>query len=129
MGSPSQVVEYAGGYTRYDFSTATNLLNIMKELKEKYGNLEKLHNQSISPKDLEKRLQEFKGVGPVTVNIFLRELRVTWKNAKLEPSKIATEVARRIELKDVEPYESALVGVSLENRRSPDYLWASLSSE
>ena len=27
----------SGGYTRYDFSTATNLLGIAKTLKEKYG--------------------------------------------------------------------------------------------
>jgi endonuclease III len=105
----------SGGYTRYDFSTATNLLNIMKELKERYGDLEELHKQSISPKDLEKRLQEFKGVGPVTSNIFLRELRTVWNNAKPEPSKIATELAQQIGLKNVEPFESALVRISLEN--------------
>jgi 3-methyladenine DNA glycosylase/8-oxoguanine DNA glycosylase len=54
-----------GGYTRYDFSTATNLLGIAKTLKEKYGDLEKLHATSVSAADLESRLQEFKGVGPV----------------------------------------------------------------
>jgi endonuclease III len=105
----------SGGYTRYDFSAATNLLNIMRELKGKYGDLEELNRQSNSPKDLEKRLREFKGVGPVTVNIFLRELRTVWDNAKPEPSKIAIEAAKRIGLKDIEPYESALVRLSLEN--------------
>ena len=65
----------SGGYTRYDFSTARKLLRIAKTFKEKYGSLEKLHEESSSPSDLEKRLQEFKGVGPVGVNIFLRELR------------------------------------------------------
>ena len=39
----------SGGYTRYDFSTATNLLGIAKELKEKYGDLERLHAESSSP--------------------------------------------------------------------------------
>src|SRR5208283_510475 len=58
----------SGGYTRYDFSTATNLLGIAKMLKEKYGNLERLHAESSSPADLEKRLQGFRGVGPVGVN-------------------------------------------------------------
>ena len=53
----------SGGYTRYDFSTATNLLGIAKMLKEKYGDLERLHAESSSPADLERRLQEFKGVG------------------------------------------------------------------
>jgi endonuclease III len=105
----------SGGYTRYDFSTATSFLGIMKDLKKKYGNLEELNRQSTSPKDLEKRLREFKGVGPVTVNIFLRELRTIWENARPEPSKIAIEVAQRVGLKNVELYESALVRISLEN--------------
>ena len=60
------------GYNRYDFSTATNLLGTAKTLKEKYRNLEQLHAESSSPADLESRLQEFRWVGPVGVNIFLR---------------------------------------------------------
>ena len=104
----------SGGYVRYDFSTASNLLRIMKELKEKYGDLEELHRQASDPKDLEKRLQEFVGVGPVGVNIFLRELRGIWEKAKPESSKIAIEAAQRIGLKNVEFYESALVRLSLE---------------
>jgi endonuclease III len=65
----------AGGYVRYDFSTATKLLEIMKALKEKYGTLNELHKQAEDSKDLEAKLQEFKGIGVVTTNIFLRELR------------------------------------------------------
>lgn len=104
----------SGGYVRYDFSTASNLLGIMKELKEKYGDLESLHRESIDPRDLEKRLQEFKGVGPVGVNIFLRELRGIWKKARPEPSKMAIKAAQRVGLENVEFYESALVRLSLE---------------
>jgi endonuclease III len=106
----------SGGYTRYDFSTATNLLGIAKTMKEKYGNLEKLHAQSSSATDLENRLQEFKGVGPVGVNIFLRELRGIWKKAKPKPSLMALETAKKIGLdpKDVERYESQLVRLNLE---------------
>jgi endonuclease III len=104
----------SGGYVRYDFSTASNLLGIMKELKEKYGDLESLHRESIDPRDLEKRLQEFKGVGPVGVNIFLRELRGIWEKAKPEPSKMAIKAAQRVGLENVEFYESALVRLSLE---------------
>lgn len=104
----------SGGYVRYDFSTASNLSRIMKELKEKYGDLEELHRQASKPRDLEKRLQEFVGVGPVGINIFLRELRDSWEKAKPKPSRIAVEEAHRIGLKEVEPYESALVRLSLE---------------
>ena len=68
-----------GGYVRYDFSTATKLLEIAGTLKEKYGSLENLYNQSSDTKDLERRLQEFKGIGAVTTQIFLRELRGVWQ--------------------------------------------------
>ena len=62
----------SGGYVRYDYSTASYLLSIMQEIKERYGDLEGLHRESSDPRDLEKRLQELKGIGPVGVNIFLR---------------------------------------------------------
>jgi len=106
----------SGGYTRYDFSTATNLLAIAKALKENYGDLEKLHAESSSPVDLEKRLQEFRGVGPVCVSIFLRELRGIWDNAKPTSSAIAIGTAKRIGLEpeEVEHYESQLVRLNLE---------------
>lgn len=104
----------SGGYVRYDFSTASNLLRIMGELKEKYGDLESLYKESSSSMDLEKGLQEFKGIGPVGVNIFLRELRGIWEKAKTKPSKIAIKTAQRIDLKDVESYESNLVRLNLE---------------
>jgi len=104
----------SGGYVRYDFSTASNLLRIMEELKERYGDLEGLHRTSDSPSDLERRLQELRGVGPVGVNIFLRELRGIWEKAKPKPSKMAIKTAQRIGLENAEPYESALVRINLE---------------
>jgi endonuclease III len=115
----------SGGYTRYDFSTATNLLGIAKTLKEKYGGLERLHAEASNPTDLENRLREFKGVGPVGVNIFLRELRGIWEKAKPKPSPMAVVTAQRIGLdpEDVERYESQLVRLNLEyckKRRSSE---------
>lgn len=104
----------SGGYVRYDFSTASNLLKIMEDLKEKYGDLEELHRISNNSQDLERRLQEFKGVGPVGVNIFLRELRGIWEKAKPKPSKMAIKIGHQLDLKDVELHESALVRLNLE---------------
>jgi len=104
----------SGGYVRYDFSTATNLLRIMRELKEKHEDLDELHRESTNAKDLEKRLQEFKGVGPVAVNIFLRELRGIWCKAKPKPSRIAVKVAQRVGVEEIKDYESALVRINLE---------------
>ncbi len=69
-----------GHYVRYDFSTATKLLEISKELQQRYGSLSVLLRQSKNRKDLETRLQEFKGVGPVTTRIFLREFKAWSKN-------------------------------------------------
>ncbi len=60
----------SGGYTRYDFSTATNLLEAAKTLKEKYGDLEKLHSEANSPEDLQRASARIQSVGPVCVNIF-----------------------------------------------------------
>jgi len=65
-----------GHYVRYDFSTATKLLEICRELKERYGTFTNLLNQAKNQKDLEKKLLEFKGIGPVTVRIFLRDLKL-----------------------------------------------------
>ena len=65
----------AGHYVRYDFSTATKLLDVCRMLKEKYGTITALISQSRNRKELEKRLLEFKGVGPKTVEIFMRDLK------------------------------------------------------
>lgn len=63
-----------GHYTRYDFSTATKLIEISKELLKKYGTITKLLKTSKTKEKIAIRLQEFKGVGPVTTRIFLREI-------------------------------------------------------
>ncbi len=63
-----------GHYVRYDFSTATKLLDICKALKEKYGTLTNLLKQSHSIDELSTQLQDFKGVGPKTAEIFLRDI-------------------------------------------------------
>jgi len=108
----------SGGYVRYDFSTASNLLEIAASLREKYGSLEALYTQSRDSRDLEKRLLEFKGVGPTTVSIFLRELKVVWEKARPQLSPLAMEVASRLGLGEEEmelpTVESALVRLNLE---------------
>jgi endonuclease III len=89
----------AGGYVRYDFKTATMFLEVMEGLQERYGgDLSLLHNQAVDPRDLEARLEEFKGIGPVTVNIFLRELRAIWPKAQPLPGDLAILAARNLRL-------------------------------
>jgi len=87
-----------GGYVRYDFSTATKLLELMKSLKDKYGTLTNLYKQAKNSEDLEVKLQEFKGVGPTTTNIFLRELRAIWKKADPLPSPLIKMAAKNLEI-------------------------------
>ena len=86
-----------GGYVRYDFSTATKLLDISQTLKDKYGALENLYSQSLDTEDLVRRLQEFKGIGAVTAQIFLRELRGVWQ-ISLEVSSKAKSVAESLDI-------------------------------
>lgn len=103
-----------GGYVRYDFSTATKLLDVMETLKEKYGSLEDLYNLSLDTKDLEIRLQEFKGIGAVTTQIFLRELRGVWQISPVVSRK-AKSVAENlgINLQQFEGEELSRVETSL----------------
>lgn len=68
-----------GHYVRYDESTADRLLKLCEKLNTEYGGkLGRLHEMSESRKDLEKRLAEFEGVGPKTVEIFMREAKKVW---------------------------------------------------
>ena len=69
----------AGGYVRYDFSTASKLLDIMDSLKKRHGSLEGLYSQASNAADVMRLLTEFKGIGPTTAQIFLRELRGMWE--------------------------------------------------
>jgi len=87
-----------GGYTRYDFSTATKLLEIMEDLKKFYhGDLNKLHEMADGEDDLEDLLKGLgKGIGDVTVNIFLRELRSVWEMANPIPSELVILAARNL---------------------------------
>jgi endonuclease III len=89
-----------GGYVRYDFKTATKLLEVMTALKERFrGNLNVLHAQARSSHDLEQKLMDLgKGIGPVTVNIFLRELRDVWEKAGPLPQDLAVRAAQNLGL-------------------------------
>jgi hypothetical protein len=64
-------------YVRYDFSTATKLLEVCRELKEHYGTLTTLLEQAQTRAELSRKFQE-SHVGPVTARIFLREVRPVW---------------------------------------------------
>jgi len=99
-----------GGYVRYDFKTATKLLQVMATLKERFdGDLNMLHAQAQSPRDLEQKLMELgRGIGPATVNIFLRELRDVWEKADPLPQDLAVMAARNLGLVQAEERREVL---------------------
>ena len=75
-----------GGYVRYDFSKSDQILRDCQMLIDDYsGSVWQVHEASRDAHDLELRLLAFYGVGPVTANIFLRELRPFWPKADPEP--------------------------------------------
>ncbi len=87
-----------GGYTRYDYKTATKLLEINRALLAEYsGNLNNLHAVAADAIDLEQRIQALgKGIGPTTAAIFLRELRGRWDKAEPPLSPLAMAAARHL---------------------------------
>ncbi len=103
----------AGGYVRYDFKTATKLLEAMRNLEEKYqGDLGRLHDSANSPSDLERRFQALgKGIGQVTVNIFLRELRGIWEKADPLPQSLVVLAANNLGLVETKAPQQVLLSL------------------
>jgi len=99
-----------GSYTRYDFKTADKLLEVMKNLIQKYnGSLTLLYNKASDMQDLENRLKDLgKGIGNVTVNIFLRELRDIWDKVEPEPTNLVLLAAKNLGIIKKEAGEKAL---------------------
>jgi hypothetical protein len=64
-------------YVRYDFSTATKLLEVSQQLQQRYGTLTRLLAQVRAFSQLSAKVQEFKHIGPVTARIFCRGLTGT----------------------------------------------------
>lgn len=85
-----------GGYVRYDGITSTKVLENCETLLEQYqGSLKELHRQACDSRELERRLTSFRGVGPVTANIFLRELRPIWEKSNPDPLPVVRETAAK----------------------------------
>ncbi|MEM3594271.1 MAG: hypothetical protein QXS27_06060, partial [Candidatus Jordarchaeaceae archaeon] len=99
-----------GGYVRYDYKTADKFLEVMGNLKKKYkGDLNYLHEESADSKDLEQRLKRLgKGIGNVTVNIFLRELRGIWSKANPTLQDLTIMAAKNLGLIREADIESSL---------------------
>jgi hypothetical protein len=93
-----------GGYVRYDGRKSDQILHDCRALIEGYGGrLSRLAATAASGVDLEARLGTFYGIGPVTMNIFLRELRPFWAKANPEPLPMVRKLAHRFHV-DLDHY-------------------------
>lgn len=107
-----------GGYVRYDGKTSDTLIYICQKLIDEYdGDLNKLHEKSSNYDELVMQLLKFKGIGPVTINIFLRELRGIWKNATPPFCDFVNLAAQELGIKNIEKFwrENKIKGYSLVN--------------
>ncbi len=68
------------GYKRYDESTSTRLGELAGDCLERYrGDLRHLRDAAGRDVSAERqRLMEFKGIGPLGADIFLREIQIAW---------------------------------------------------
>ncbi len=97
-----------GGYTRYDFKTATKILNVSRNIISK-GGLKNIIENSANPEELVKELKSLSpGIGDVTVGIFMREIVDIYKNAKPMPSKFTIIAMENLGL---ELYDYKKIGV------------------
>jgi hypothetical protein len=72
-----------GGYTRYDFRTATRLQALSGVISECYGGQVAVIGQRFTTyPGLRGALDALPGWGPVTIQLFLRELRGVWPGAR-----------------------------------------------
>ena len=88
-----------GGYVRYDGRKSTQVLRDCEMLVADYdGRLSRLHSMARDARDVEERLLAFYGVGPVTMNIFLREMRPFWAKADPDPLLAVERLAKRLSI-------------------------------
>jgi hypothetical protein len=130
----------AGGYARYDFRTASRLQALSEIIDERYdGQAAEIGRRYQDYPALRTALMVLPGWGPVTVQLFLRELRGVWPGAQppLDPRAAfgayhlgflsteqapaaLTQIARLAAAAglDIRDLESGLVRLALAHRRT-----------
>jgi len=95
-----------GGYVRYDFKTADKLLDVFGNLLLFYGgDLNKLHEEAKDSADLEEILKSLgRGIGEVTVAIFLRDMRHCWEQADPKPTSLVSLAMQNLGIKDLKDF-------------------------
>jgi len=87
----------AGGYTRYDFRTATRLQALAVAVDTRFGGaVAAIGSGCADPSELTASLDALPGWGPVTIHLFLRELRGVWPGARIPLDPNASAMAAHL---------------------------------
>lgn len=119
-----------GHYRRYDERTSTMLGQGATLLLEQYGgDLRRLHQDASDVADVERRLQQFPGIGPSGAAIFCREVQGIWADvapyadkrvldgaAKLDLPTSAEKLSGLVSREDLPRLMAACVRASLDRR-------------
>jgi endonuclease III len=89
-----------GGYRRYDERTSTMLDEAAGLLLDRWhGDLRELREDAGGdPKQIRELLTEFKGMGPVGADIFLREVQAVWPDVAPYVDRRVTQGAKKVGL-------------------------------
>ncbi len=88
----------SGGYARYDFRTASRLHELAAVLTASGDGVVAIGKPHRYPAELEAALDALPGWGPVTVRLFLRELRGVWPAARPRVDERTSWSARHLGL-------------------------------
>ena len=103
----------AGGYSRYDHRTAARLLELSEVIGERYdGQVAVIGRRFPGYPELSTALDALPGWGPVTVRLFLRELRGAWPGADPPLDERAAAAARHLGLPAGGPGVAGLAGLA-----------------
>jgi hypothetical protein len=103
----------AGGYARYDVRTATRLLELAEIVNERYdGQVAVIGRRFAAYPALRAALDALPGWGPVTVRLFLRELRGVWPGADPPPDERAVAAAHHLGLTAARSDAAFLAGLA-----------------
>ena len=103
----------AGGYARYDLRTAERLLELCEVIRDRYdGQAAVIGRRFAAYPDLRAALDALPGWGPVTVRLFLRELRGTWLGAGPPLDERAAAAARHLGLTSARAGLTGLAGLA-----------------
>jgi endonuclease III len=103
----------AGGYARYDIRTAERLLELCEVIRDRYdGQAAVIGRRFTTYPELHAALDALPGWGPVTVRLFLRELRETWPGARPPLDERAAAAARHLGLAAARAGLTGLAGLA-----------------